>query len=132
MKRTIVEISDDLDGTPDARETTIGLDGVVVVIDLAQHNRNRLVDALAPYVENGRRIAGKVRHRSAEPAQHVPTQRVPTYARIELPEHVDGKVLRRWWRDNPDGLPPWRANGSFPTAVRVAYDARLNRRAATA
>lgn len=50
-------MTDDIDGSPGAGTVTFGLDGVSYEIDLAQPNRARLADSLAPFIAAGRRAA---------------------------------------------------------------------------
>jgi hypothetical protein len=46
---------DDLDGSEGANPVLFSVDGVSYSIDLSDKNRDKLVKALAPYVEAGRR-----------------------------------------------------------------------------
>ena len=58
MAKTVaVIVSDDLDGSPDARTVSFGLDGTPYEIDLSEKNRTKLAPTIAPYVKAGRRIA---------------------------------------------------------------------------
>ena len=43
-------ITDDLDGSPDARPVTFALDGTTYSIDLAATNLDKLREALAPFI----------------------------------------------------------------------------------
>jgi hypothetical protein len=54
-KQTIVTVTDDLDGTEPAETVTFGLDGREYEIDLSDENTDKLHDALAPYIEAGRK-----------------------------------------------------------------------------
>jgi len=85
MARTVlVVITDDLDGSPGAGTVTFGLDGVSYEIDLAQPNRARLGDALAPFIAAGRRVSRGGRWRGAgRPA----------------PPRVDRAAVRAWARE---------------------------------
>jgi len=63
-KQTTVTITDDLDGSSNAKEVSFGLNGRTWVIDLSAKNRAALEKALKPYIaratEQGRRSrAGK-------------------------------------------------------------------------
>src|SRR5690242_15954293 len=51
MARTVItQITDDLDGSPNAKEVAFSYDGVDYVIDLAKKNRAAFAQALKPYV----------------------------------------------------------------------------------
>jgi hypothetical protein len=70
-KRTLVTISDDLDGTEGATEVSFGYGGVSYVIDLSEKNQAKLEKALAPYLQAARRAPGasrQVRGAGAAPA----------------------------------------------------------------
>jgi uncharacterized membrane protein len=56
-KRTVVTISDDLDGSAGAEPVSFGLDNRAYEIDLGPKNRAKLDKALKPYVEASRRVA---------------------------------------------------------------------------
>jgi hypothetical protein len=55
-KTTTVHIIDDLDGSRNAREVSFAFDGVEYAIDLNDKNRKKLVAALRPYMEAGRKL----------------------------------------------------------------------------
>ena len=62
--RTIVELSDDIDGKKADETVTFGLDGVSYEIDLSGKNADALRKVLAPYVTAGRRSGGRARRGS--------------------------------------------------------------------
>ena len=65
-KTVIVKLTDDIDGS-DADETvSFALDGTSYEVDLSASNAAKLRDALRPYVENGRRSAGRARSAPVE------------------------------------------------------------------
>jgi len=51
-QRTITTVTDDIDGSPDARAVSFAFEGVSYSIDLSAANRERLADALAPFIEH--------------------------------------------------------------------------------
>src|ERR1700709_209182 len=57
-KTTITSVSDDIDGTPDAKTVTFGFQGAAYSIDLAQKNLDKLTKALAPFIDNATRQRG--------------------------------------------------------------------------
>ncbi len=58
-QKVVVELTDDLDGSEAAETVTFGLDGVEYEIDLSDDNASELRDALAQYVEHGRKTGGR-------------------------------------------------------------------------
>ena len=55
----MTRLIDDLDGGEAAETVTFGLDGYSYAIDLSSKNAAKLRNALAVYVENGSRVAGR-------------------------------------------------------------------------
>ena len=91
-QRTIVELVDDLTGEaiPEGGGQTVAFsfDGVSYEIDLSDASLAELTDAIAPYVESGRRIGGrKSRGRTA-----------PVLPRPASPKDdpIDTKTVRAW------------------------------------
>ncbi|MCL2802657.1 MAG: Lsr2 family protein [Micrococcales bacterium] len=58
-QRVQVLLVDDLDGSTATETVTFGLDGVTFEIDLAQQNAADFRAALAPWIQAGRKVAGK-------------------------------------------------------------------------
>jgi hypothetical protein len=56
---TITKQVDDLDGTDAAGTFDFGLDGKDYEIDLSAANAQKLRDALAPFIQGGRRVKAK-------------------------------------------------------------------------
>jgi hypothetical protein len=65
--QTIVQISDDLDSTPNAEAVIFGFGADTWTIDLSKKNRAALEKALKPYMEAGRKVQGHVLRRQARP-----------------------------------------------------------------
>ena len=57
-RKTIVELTDDLDGKKAAETVSFALDGRPMEIDLTSANAAKLRKALEPYIEAGRRVRG--------------------------------------------------------------------------
>ncbi|OAZ41451.1 Lsr2 family protein [Microbacterium sp. AISO3] len=57
-QRSIVYITDDLDGTEDAETVTFAYQGQNFEIDLSEGNREKLEQLLQPYIAAGRKAAG--------------------------------------------------------------------------
>ena len=58
-QKVLVEILDDIDGTPAAQTVQFGLHGVTYEIDLSDDNATVLRNELARYIDAGRRIGGR-------------------------------------------------------------------------
>jgi hypothetical protein len=86
--RTIVELTDDLDGKPAAETVRFALDGREYEIDLTQKNAKAIRKDLEPWVGSARRISGR---RSPSSANGT-TTRVPT--------GVDTAAVRAWAASN--------------------------------
>jgi hypothetical protein len=107
--RTIIETTtDDLDGSPDAHTVAFSLDGRQYEIDLSGPNIDKLYTMLQPYIDNGRRAPARITR--------------PPHRRT--PPNGAAKDIRRWWHDNPDGLPTWQAKGAIPFTVQHAHQHR--------
>ncbi|MFG1642863.1 Lsr2 family protein [Amycolatopsis sp. NPDC049252] len=58
-QKVLVEMLDDIDGTPAAHTIPFSLDGVTYEIDLSDDNAASLRDDLARYISAGRRTGGR-------------------------------------------------------------------------
>ncbi len=56
-KNVSVVVTDDLDGSENAAPVSFALNGVTYEIDLAEQNRAKLEEALAPFMAAGRKVA---------------------------------------------------------------------------
>ncbi|MGR3936810.1 MULTISPECIES: histone-like nucleoid-structuring protein Lsr2 [Streptomyces] len=100
-QRVVVTLSDDLDGGAAEETVTFGLDGKSYEIDLTASNASKLRDALAPYVE-----AGRKRARSGK-----------TYRRTSVAP--DPAAVRAWARSHGMEVPP---RGRIPKKVYEAFN----------
>lgn len=100
-QRVVVTLSDDIDGGAAEETVTFGLDGKSYEIDLTSANASKLRDALAPYVE-----AGRKRSRSGK-----------TYRRTSVAP--DPAAVRAWARSNGMEVPP---RGRIPKKVYEAFN----------
>lgn len=98
-QQLIVTLICDLTGDPAAETVAFGLDGVGYEIDLTDVKAKELREALAPYVEAGRR-AGKTRGKQKAPAAS------------------DARAVRAWCVEN--GVPV-NAKGRVNSESRAAY-----------
>ncbi|GAA2895270.1 iron-regulated nucleoid-associated protein Lsr2 [Microbacterium esteraromaticum] len=110
-KRHIIELVDDLDGTPlgDAGESlTFALDAQSYEIDLSPENATKLRDALAPFIEAGRKMG---RNGAASAARAGGRGRA---SRSDLNE------IRAWAQANGHEV---STRGRIAAPVVAAYDA---------
>ena len=65
-QKVLVQLVDDLDGTSSQDVSTVlfGLDGVAYEIDLSEDNAEQLRNSLAGYVDNARRVRGRIKRGS--------------------------------------------------------------------
>lgn len=103
-KHTVIELIDDLDGSAAAETVRFALDGAEYEIDLADGNAEELRNALAPYVNAGRR------HGKAP-------------ARTSSASGIDAKTVRRWAVENGIEV---GTMGRVPTDVVKQYQAAQN------
>jgi nucleoid-associated protein Lsr2 len=56
-QKMVVEVLDDIDGSPADRTVTFGLDGKDYEIDLSDKNADQLAKALEPFVAGARKVS---------------------------------------------------------------------------
>ena len=104
-KSTIIEITDDIDGSADAETVSFAFQGASYSIDLAAKNLDKLTRALAPFIEHASRNRG-----SAE------STRRKTSA--EASRSYDLVQLREWAGKNKIQVP---SRGRIPGSVVDQY-----------
>jgi hypothetical protein len=57
--RTVVELTDDIDGSPADETVTFTIQGSTYEIDLSKRNLDKLVKAMEPYTTHGRKSGGR-------------------------------------------------------------------------
>lgn len=109
-QRVIIQLEDDIDGTPlsegEGETVQFGLDGTAYEIDLSNTNAKVLREALAPYLDNGRRLTGKAAKRRGVRGQHTS-------------QHSTREV-RDWARSNGHNVPD---RGRIPAHITEQFDA---------
>ncbi|QKW07984.1 Lsr2 family protein [Streptomyces sp. NA04227] len=101
-QRVVVTLFDDIDGGEAAETIAFGLDGKSYEIDLSKTNASKLREALAPYVDAGRKQA-----KSGKAFTH--TAVTP-----------DPAAVRAWARSHKMDVPP---RGRIPKKVYEAFEA---------
>lgn len=89
-KRTVVELTDDLDGSEAHETVRFGLDGDDLEIDLSSEHAGEFRELLAPYVAASRRASGG---RSQAPSRR--SEEKPRSS-----GDVDPKAVRAWAQAN--------------------------------
>ncbi len=110
-QRVNVILVDDIDGDDAAETVTFGLDGVDYEIDLNERNAEALRNALARYVEAGRRATGRKGAGRGRRGQRVAS------GGSAGPSASD---IRAWARENGWDVPE---RGRVAAEVREAYAA---------
>ena len=80
-QRVQVLLVDDLDGSTATETVTFALDGVTYEIDLAGQNAAVLRAELAPWINAGRKVAGKVARVTARKPVDAETAKMRAWAR---------------------------------------------------
>ena len=105
-KATITQVTDDIDGTPDAQPVSFALHGMSYSIDLAAKNLDRLNKALAPFIERATKQRGVAATTRGGKATTKPVRR------------YDIVQLREWAGKNKIEVP---SRGRIPGAVVDRY-----------
>jgi hypothetical protein len=69
-QKMIVEVLDDIDGTPADGTVTFTVDGVAYEIDLNQKHADQLAKAIRPFVEKARKVSTRRKSGSAPAKKH--------------------------------------------------------------
>lgn len=104
-QKMVVEVLDDIDGSPADRTVTFGFDGRQYEIDLSSKHADQLARALKPFVDAARNVSSS-RRRTSSPAGPKSKQ--------------DLADVRAWARTQPDLKVSDR--GRIPQAVFQAYE----------
>jgi len=117
-KTTIVQVSDDLDGSANASEVRFAFEGTEYAIDLSSKNRKALEKALRPYVEAGTKVSGRrsAATRSARPKRSGNSGNSGNSGSSA----VDLATVRAWAKENGHQVSD---RGRLPKAVLDAYTA---------
>lgn len=107
-QKTIVELIDDLDGTPgdDIDNIEFALDGVTYEIDLNERNAANLRDTLAEFIASARRSGGRIRRGAARPAG-------------DKRSSAENQAIREWAQANGHSI---SERGRIPAAIIESYE----------
>jgi hypothetical protein len=114
-QKVLVQLIDDLDGTPaeDGQTITFALDGVTYEIDLKPKNADNLRSALADFVAAARKTGGRAKRSTAA----APGARRPA---PDARSKEQTKAIREWARSNGHELAD---RGRIPAHVIEAFEA---------
>jgi hypothetical protein len=113
MAREVLHvISDDLDGSPEARTIEFGLDTVSYTIDLASRNERALRTALEPYLEVARKVRGqggrgtKLQSKAGNRDRNMAIREWALESGVELPSRgrIAGGVIEAYDAGDVDAL----------------------------
>jgi hypothetical protein len=111
-KTTIVQVSDDLDGSANASEVRFAFEGTEYTIDLSSKNRKALEKALRPYVEAGTKVSA--RHSGATRSARSKRSGSAGNSAVDL------AAVRAWAKENGHQVSD---RGRLPKAVLDAHAA---------
>ena len=105
-RKTQVLLIDDIDGTEGAQTVHFGFDGQDYEIEISQAHLDQLTEALAPFIEHGRKIRRAKVGRTTQPR--------------DTPSAKAGATAVRQWAAT-EGLEV-KPRGRIPGEVLAAYD----------
>ncbi len=105
-QKTIVQLTDDIDGGEASQTVRFGLDGTVYEIDLNESNAAKLREAISAYTSAGRKTSAGSRTRGTRAAAG-----------------YDPKAVRAWASSNKVSIP---ARGRIPLVILERYRAAGN------
>ena len=111
-KQTHTITTDDLDGSQDAQTYTFAVDGQSYEVDLSDENKNKLDEALAPFVGVATKVSGGRAGRASTPGRRPSSSSTPADK-----ERLSN--IRAWARDNGYEVSD---RGRIPNKVVEAYE----------
>ena len=114
-QRTIVLMTDDLDGSEAVETVTFGLDGESYEIDLSEENAADLRECVSQWSQHARKAGGRAGARGA------PRPRPSTPSASALKEDVT--AIREWARNAGHEVSP---RGRIAQKIREAYHAAMS------
>ena len=113
-QQTTVRFVDDLDGSEAVGTVTFALDNRTYEIDLSDENTDKLHEALAPFIEHGRKAGGRSGGRGRTQGQAPMTETPARSNRVET------HAIRVWARQTGHQISD---RGRIPKSVIEAYQA---------
>ena len=106
-QKHIVQLIDDIDGSPATETIVFSLDGAAYEIDLNSVNSGKLREALAPFIGAGRRVARPISGAKRAKASNTDKGQVA--------------AIREWAKQNGFKI---GEKGRIPSTVLAAYEAQ--------
>jgi hypothetical protein len=119
-KQTIVTFIDDLDGSDADGTIKFGLNDREYEIDLNESNAEKLRELLAPYIEAGRRTAGKARGKAGRVQVSTPAAAPARQGARTVADREQTQAIREWARKRGHEVSD---RGRIPVKVLDAYHA---------
>lgn len=121
--KEILELTDDIDGSPAQRTVRFGLEGVDYEIDLSEANAAGLEAALAPYLDVARRAAPRRAGRATGARRPLPARPAAPVEKAAEPAPERGRKRRqasgpRASKDETSAIRAWAAENGFTVAER--------------
>lgn len=113
-QKTVIELTDDIDGSKADETVSFGVDGQSYEIDLNEKNASAMRDALAPYVASARKAGGG----SGSAPRRSSGSRAPRSS-----SDLDAKAVRTWAEQNGIQVSP---RGRLSSEVIEKYRAAGN------
>jgi hypothetical protein len=113
-QQTTVRFIDDIDGSDAVGTVTFSLDNRAYEIDLSDENTDKLHEALAPFIEHGRKVGGRSGGRGRTRGQAPMTETSVRSSREET------HAIREWARQNGHQVSD---RGRISKSVMEAYKA---------
>jgi hypothetical protein len=113
-QKTVVELIDDLDGSPADETVTFALDGKELQLDLSADHASKLREIMAPYIAAGRRAGSSSRHQGTARRPEGPAR--PSSSR----DHA--QRMRDWLRQQGEKIAD---RGRIPTHLVEKYEQRF-------
>ena len=113
-QQTTVRFIDDLDGSDAVGTVTFSLENRTYEIDLSDENTDKLHEALAPFIEYGRKTGGRSDGRGRSQRQTAMTEKTARSSREET------HAIREWARQNGHQVSD---RGRIPKSIIEAYQA---------
>ena len=111
-QQTTVRFVDDLDGSEAVGTVTFALNNRAYEIDLSDENTDKLHEALAPFIEHGRKAGGRSGGRGRTRGQ-APMTDAPARSNRE-----ETHAIREWARQHGHKI---AIRGRIPTWILAAY-----------
>ncbi|THG30664.1 histone-like nucleoid-structuring protein Lsr2 [Naasia lichenicola] len=104
VQKHVIELLDDIDGSPATKTVQFGYEGIDYSIDLSEENADKLREALSDYIDSARRNGGG---------------RKPAAAPAKSSGNKDLQAIRQWASENGHQV---SARGRIASSIIDAYN----------